>query len=105
MAERPALSPAEDFLDALLDVPAPSPALTEVGTVAEVGDGIAVVAGLVSAHVAFGHANVLLYYWLPYLVVNYHLVLITYLQHTDVYVPHYDCKCPRPARRHALRVV
>jgi len=37
----------------------------------------------------FGAANVALYYGLPYLVVNAHLVLITYLQHTDTYVPHY----------------
>jgi len=37
----------------------------------------------------FGFINVLNYYLLPYMVVNYHLVLITYLQHTDVYMPHF----------------
>jgi len=29
------------------------------------------------------------YYLIPYAVANYHLVLITYLQHTDVYMPHF----------------
>jgi omega-6 fatty acid desaturase / acyl-lipid omega-6 desaturase (Delta-12 desaturase) len=29
------------------------------------------------------------YYLMPYLVVNAHLVLITYLQHTDTFIPHY----------------
>lgn len=37
----------------------------------------------------FGFVNVLMYYLVPYMVVNYHLVLITYLQHTDVYMPHF----------------
>lgn len=36
-----------------------------------------------------GFVNVLMYYLVPYMVVNYHLVLITYLQHTDVYMPHF----------------
>jgi omega-6 fatty acid desaturase (delta-12 desaturase) len=26
----------------------------------------------------------------PYMITNYHLVLITFLQHTDVYMPHFD---------------
>lgn len=30
------------------------------------------------------------YYFIPYLIVNCHLVLITYLQHTDVYIKHYQ---------------
>lgn len=28
-------------------------------------------------------------YLIPYLIVNYHLVMITYLQHTATYIPHY----------------
>lgn len=37
----------------------------------------------------FGAVNVALYYFFPYLWVNFWLVFITYLQHTDVRVPHY----------------
>lgn len=37
----------------------------------------------------FGFAKVALYYLLPLMVTNYHLVLITYLQHTATYVPHF----------------
>ncbi|MBC7184546.1 MAG: F0F1 ATP synthase subunit alpha, partial [Marinobacter sp.] len=48
MADDPVLSP-ERFIGALLDSPTPSLALTEVGTVTEVGDGIAVVSGLARA--------------------------------------------------------
>mmetsp|Transcript_7991 Transcript_7991/g.11920 ORF Transcript_7991/g.11920 Transcript_7991/m.11920 type:complete len:429 (+) Transcript_7991:111-1397(+) len=40
----------------------------------------------------FGFVNVWCYYLVPYMVVNYHLVLITYLQHTDVYMPHFRNK-------------
>jgi omega-6 fatty acid desaturase / acyl-lipid omega-6 desaturase (Delta-12 desaturase) len=36
--------------------------------------------------------NVAAYYLIPYMVVNYHLVLITFLQHTDVYMPHFRGK-------------
>lgn len=32
------------------------------------------------------------YYLIPYMITNYHLVLITYLQHTDVYMPHFRGK-------------
>jgi omega-6 fatty acid desaturase (delta-12 desaturase) len=39
-----------------------------------------------------GIGNVVFYYFIPYLIVNYHLVLITYLQHTDVFVPHFRGK-------------
>ena len=49
MAEEPAFAPAKTFIDALLDSPTPAPALSEVGTVTEVGDGIAVVSGLARA--------------------------------------------------------
>ena len=38
---------------------------------------------------AFGFMAVLRMYFVPYLIVNFHLVLITYLQHTDVFVPHF----------------
>mmetsp|Transcript_18654 Transcript_18654/g.59426 ORF Transcript_18654/g.59426 Transcript_18654/m.59426 type:complete len:404 (-) Transcript_18654:160-1371(-) len=34
-------------------------------------------------------ATVTKWYIIPYLIVNLHLVLITYLQHTDVFVPHF----------------
>jgi len=37
-----------------------------------------------------GFANVFYYYIVPYLVTNLFLVLITFLQHTDQSLPHYD---------------
>eukprot|EP00968_Pinguiococcus_pyrenoidosus_P023126 scaffold3581_cov252-Pinguiococcus_pyrenoidosus.AAC.2 len=37
----------------------------------------------------FGVVEVLKYYWMPYMWVNNWLVMITYLQHTDVFMPHY----------------
>ncbi|OLL23081.1 Delta(12) fatty acid desaturase [Neolecta irregularis DAH-3] len=37
----------------------------------------------------FGWLNVMLYYGIPYLLVNSNLVWITYLQHTDPSIPHY----------------
>ncbi|WP_227538003.1 F0F1 ATP synthase subunit alpha [Marinobacter vulgaris] len=43
------MTSANKFIGAVLDGPAPSLALTEVGTVTEVGDGIAVVSGLARA--------------------------------------------------------
>ncbi|MFO8141889.1 MAG: F0F1 ATP synthase subunit alpha [Marinobacter sp.] len=49
MAEEPGLTSAKRFIGAVLDSPKPSLALTEVGTVTEVGDGIAVVSGLARA--------------------------------------------------------
>jgi len=36
-----------------------------------------------------GLINVIKFYWIPLGVTNYHLVLITMLQHTDVYMPHF----------------
>lgn len=39
--------------------------------------------------ICLGAVNVGAYYFIPYLVVNYHLVLITFLQHTDVFMPHF----------------
>lgn len=40
----------------------------------------------------FGFYTVGAYYGIPYVIANYHLVLITYLQHTDVYMPHFRNK-------------
>ena len=37
----------------------------------------------------FGWNTVCALYFIPYLIVNAHLVLITYLQHTAPYIPHY----------------
>ncbi|WP_246209674.1 F0F1 ATP synthase subunit alpha [Pikeienuella piscinae] len=39
----------DDLLQAVLDAPAPKPHLSEIGTVAEIGDGIAIVTGLARA--------------------------------------------------------
>jgi hypothetical protein len=41
---------------------------------------------------AYGLANVAKFYLMPYMVVNYHLVLITFLQHTDIFIPHFRGK-------------
>lgn len=41
---------------------------------------------------AFGWETVLKYYGIPIVVVNYHLVALTYLQHTALYLPHYRGK-------------
>jgi len=40
----------------------------------------------------YGIFSVGAYYLVPYAVANYHLVLITYLQHTDVFMPHFRNK-------------
>jgi len=40
----------------------------------------------------WGFVTVGAYYILPEMVVNLHLVLITYLQHTDVFMPHFRGK-------------
>lgn len=37
----------------------------------------------------YGVSNVIFYYFIPYLINNFFLVTITYLQHSDTYVPHY----------------
>ena len=37
----------------------------------------------------WGLTAVVAFYGIPYLIVNAHLVLITFLQHTDIYVPHF----------------
>jgi len=49
-----------------------------------------VVAGLAVLSHFYSFGNVAYYYLLPYLVTNLFLVLITFLQHTDQALPHYD---------------
>lgn len=40
----------------------------------------------------YSFRTVSMYYFLPLVVTNYHLVLITFLQHTDTYMPHFRGK-------------
>lgn len=47
---------------------------------------------LVKAIMTYGFASVFCFYIVPYMITNLHLVLITYLQHTDVYMPHFRGK-------------
>jgi omega-6 fatty acid desaturase (delta-12 desaturase) len=47
------------------------------------------VAALYWAVKAFGGLAVWCYFGIPYMVVNLYLVLITFLQHTDVFLPHF----------------
>ena len=56
--------------------------------VSSIGFALAV-AGIALAAREWGALQVAAYYGVPYLVVNAFLVLITYLQHTDDYIPHY----------------
>jgi len=51
---------------------------------------LAVLAALGYAAFVYGPLNVFLWYGAPYLWVNHWLVLITYLQHSDVRIPHYS---------------
>lgn len=46
-------------------------------------------AAILMSIVKFGFSNVFCFYLAPYLWVNFWLVLITYLQHSDLRVPHY----------------
>jgi len=46
--------------------------------------------GLYTLAQKFGTANMIVWYWLPYLWVNHWLVAITFLQHTDPSLPHYE---------------
>lgn len=46
-------------------------------------------AALVAASFKFGPTKVALYYWGPYVWVNFWLVLYTWLQHTSEHVPHF----------------
>mmetsp|Transcript_1821 Transcript_1821/g.2908 ORF Transcript_1821/g.2908 Transcript_1821/m.2908 type:complete len:434 (+) Transcript_1821:156-1457(+) len=47
---------------------------------------------LVACIYTYGITNVAFFYLIPYFITNYHLVLITYLQHTDVFMPHFRGK-------------
>jgi omega-6 fatty acid desaturase (delta-12 desaturase) len=47
------------------------------------------IGALAYAGQVFGSLVVIKYYVIPYLCVNFWLVLITYLQHTDPKLPHY----------------
>lgn len=49
-------------------------------------------AGVIYAIYTFGFGKVFFYYLVPYMITNLHLVLITYLQHTDVFMPHFRQK-------------
>jgi omega-6 fatty acid desaturase (delta-12 desaturase) len=51
---------------------------------------VSVLGLLIYASSVFGTLAVIKYYLLPYLWVNHWLVMITFLQHTDVKVPHYN---------------
>lgn len=53
---------------------------------------VAMLAALWKFYQIVGGAGFVCYYFVPYLIVNYHLVLITFLQHTDEYIPHYRSK-------------
>ena len=63
----------------------------------DLGVALAVTA-LVFVSRKWGFLIVLRYYFLPYFWVNYWLVLITYLQHTDPALPHYRGKAWNFAR-------
>lgn len=53
--------------------------------------GLAITAGILYwVGSTFGFTNLVLWYFLPYLWVNHWLVAITYLQHTDPSLPHYE---------------
>ncbi|KAJ8327545.1 hypothetical protein O5D80_003902 [Batrachochytrium dendrobatidis] len=50
---------------------------------------ITAIAGLVYLGHIYGSMNVIFYYVVPYIFVNFWLVMITFLQHTDPLVPHF----------------
>ncbi|WFD26180.1 hypothetical protein MNAN1_001157 [Malassezia nana] len=57
----------------------------------DIGVGLMLAALAVWAYIApGGWMDVLKYYFVPYLWTNHWLVMITYLQHTDVKLPHYQ---------------
>ena len=60
--------------------------------VQSVAGWMVVLAILGQAIFTFGFSTVAFFYLIPYMITNYHLVLITYLQHTDVFVPHFRGK-------------
>ncbi|KAG5469259.1 hypothetical protein LSCM4_02658 [Leishmania orientalis] len=48
---------------------------------------VLIIMGLCTYH--YGAYNIVCWYGVPYLWVNFWLILITYLQHTDIRIPHY----------------
>ncbi|KAI9849405.1 MAG: Oleate hydroxylase fah12 [Thelocarpon superellum] len=53
--------------------------------------GLAIVGGtLFALGQTYGWSNLLVWYFVPYMWVNHWLVAITYLQHTDPSLPHYE---------------
>lgn len=50
------------------------------------------IGGMIYASQLWSIQTMIFYYFIPYLIVNLFLVLITYLQHTDVYIRHYRGK-------------
>lgn len=51
-----------------------------------------IIAGLTWVYKNYGFNNLLVWYIIPYLWVNHWLVAITFLQHTDPSLPHYDAE-------------
>jgi len=51
-----------------------------------------VISGLYFLGQTYGWTNMLVWYFLPYIWVNHWLVAITFLQHTDPTLPHYEAK-------------
>ncbi|CCW62011.1 unnamed protein product [Phytomonas sp. EM1] len=51
---------------------------------------LSALSAIVVSCVKFGAFNVLCWYGIPYLWVNFWLVYITYMQHTDIRIPHYS---------------
>ncbi|KAE9983012.1 hypothetical protein EG328_010397 [Venturia inaequalis] len=67
--------------------------------------GIAItVAALAYVGKTFGFQNLLVWYLLPYLWVNHWLVAITFLQHTDPTLPHYEASSWNFARGAAATI-
>ncbi|KAH6584584.1 hypothetical protein BASA50_009368 [Batrachochytrium salamandrivorans] len=60
-----------------------------IGVIMSCGGVLATIAGLTVLGQIYGSLNMLFYYVIPYLFVNFWLVTITFLQHTDPVVPHY----------------
>jgi len=59
--------------------------------VSDFGCGLTALGVAVSIY-QFGFSNVLCWYLIPYFWVNFWLVLITYLQHSDIRLPHYNAE-------------
>jgi len=68
-----------------------SPSDAKLIMVSDVGL-LAMLASIAYACYIYSFQTVLFYYGVPYLIVNLFLVLITFLQHTDLKLPHYNGK-------------